>query len=233
MALDVPDTASASALVKTIGQLAGRYKVGSELFTAEGPAVVRAVTDLGCEVFLDLKFHDIPNTVERAARNAAGLGVAMITVHASGGIAMIQAAARGVASRSSKSSAPMPKILAVTVLTSMDQSVYETEALGHLPIAEAVGLFARNALRAGADGVIASPQEIAVIRNACGANFLIGTPGVRPTWAEAGDQVRVMTPREAIKTGADFVVIGRPITQANSPADAARRILAEMSGDTN
>ena len=197
-------------------------KLGLEAFTASGPDLVRKISDLGTPVFLDLKLHDIPNTVERAARNAARLGVAMLTVHASGGEAMLKAAVAGA----SAAERP-PLVLAVTVLTSLDDG-----ALMELGIpggaAQRVGAWAQLARRSGCGGVVCSPREAAAVRALVGSGFLLVTPGIRPAGEAAGDQRRVATPASAVAAGADILVVGRPITASPNPASAAETILAEL-----
>ncbi len=219
------DSSERDEIVRLAGLLAGRagtVKVGLEAFTAHGPDLVREVRDLGVPVFLDLKLHDIPNTVERAARNAARLGAAMLTVHASGGEAMLRAAVAGAAAAERP-----PAVLAVTVLTSLDDS-----ALAGLGIpggaAGRVRAWAEMARAAGCGGVVCSPHEAAGLRAALGAGFLLVTPGIRPAGAEHADQRRVATPRAAVEAGADVLVVGRPITGAVDPAAAAEAILAEL-----
>ncbi|OFV83099.1 MAG: orotidine 5'-phosphate decarboxylase [Acidobacteria bacterium RBG_13_68_16] len=222
VALDSSERAEVLRLARALLGRVGVAKVGLEAFSANGPALVAEVGELGMPVFLDLKLHDIPNTVERAARNAARLGVAMFTVHASGGEAMMRAAVAGAAI-----AARPPTVLAVTVLTSLDDA-----ALVGLGIpggaAGRVTAWAALAQRCGCTGVVCSPQEVAGLRSALGPNVLLVTPGVRPSGASAGDQRRVATPREAIAAGADLLVVGRPITAAPDPVAAAESIVAEM-----
>ena len=227
IALDVPDRAAALEVVEELSGLAGMFKIGSQLFTAEGPALVREIVAKGQRVFLDLKFHDIPNTVAAAARSAAGLGVSIFNVHGIGGAEMMRAAANAV---SSFEPGRRPQVLAVTVLTSMTSA-----SLGEIGIAGdagsqviRLGLLARES---GLDGVVASPQEISLIRERVAAdNFIIVTPGVRPAWSESGDQKRIATPAEARRLGADYIVIGRPILASANRREAARRVLEEMDG---
>lgn len=220
------DASEREEVLRLAGALRGRVgvaKVGLEAFTAHGPALVAEVRELGLPVFLDLKLHDIPNTVERAASNAARLGVAMLTVHASGGEAMLRAAVAGAA----KAQRP-PAVLAVTVLTSLDDG-----ALAELGIpggaSGRVAAWAALAQRCGCAGVVCSPQEAAGLRSALGPGFLLVTPGVRPSGENRGDQRRVATPGEAIAAGADLLVVGRPITAAADPVAAAEAIVAEMA----
>jgi orotidine-5'-phosphate decarboxylase len=200
------------------------FKIGKQLFTAEGPRAVEQITRLGVSIFLDLKFHDIPNTVAGAVAAAADLpGVGLVNIHALGGRRMMEAAAGAIARLRNR-----PRLLAVTILTSMDQvSMREVGVMGS-PVTRAVRL-ARLAQQCGLDGVVASPLEIRAIRRACGPDFLIVVPGVRPAGSRPGDQARTATPAEAIRSGADYLVIGRPIIAASSPAAAAARIRAEIA----
>ena len=196
-------------------------KIGLELFTAEGPSVVKAVRKRGCDVFLDLKFHDIPNTVAHAVKSAASLGVAMTTLHAVGGPVMMEAAAKAVEGSELL-------ILAVTVLTSMDSSQLSSTGISVEPKEQVLRL-AGLASRAGIGGIVCSPLEITAIHETFSDKLRIVTPGVRPTWAAAGDQKRVMTPAEAVKAGSDWLVIGRPITAAENPSEAYAKVVAELS----
>ncbi|MGH9556134.1 MAG: orotidine-5'-phosphate decarboxylase [Terriglobales bacterium] len=224
VALDFPDAHSALALAGVVGQAASAFKVGKELFTAEGPKVVNDLVAAGRRVFLDLKFHDIPATVSGAVSSAARLGVSMLTVHASGGRAMLEAAVKARGNRSES-----PIILAVTVLTSLKDS--DLSELGiHGSVTEQVLRLARLAKSAGCGGVVASPQEAAVLRKELGPDFLIVTAGVRPAGGTAGDQARVATPAQAIAAGASHIVVGRPITASKNPAAAARAIVEEIAG---
>jgi orotidine-5'-phosphate decarboxylase len=222
VALDSSERGEVVRLARLLVGRAGTFKVGLEAFTAHGPDLVREVRDLGAPVFLDLKLHDIPNTVERAARNAARLGAAMLTVHASGGEAMLRAAVAGAADAERP-----PAMLAVTVLTSLDDAALD--GLG-IPggAAGRVRAWAEMARRAGCAGVVCSPQEASALRAALGAGFLLVTPGIRPAGAASADQRRVATPRAAVAAGADVLVVGRPITGATDPAAAAEAILAEL-----
>jgi orotidine-5'-phosphate decarboxylase len=218
-ALDAPDRSRADALVARLGSVPSWVKIGLELFCAEGPSIVEAYTRERA-VMLDLKLHDIPETVSRATSRVASLGAGLLTVHAGGGKAMLQAAveARGDM-----------KILAVTVLTSLDdQDLTAIGAVG--PVASLVETRAKLAIAAGCDGVVASPHEVAKIRAFAPPGFLVVTPGVRPAGADKGDQKRVMTPREARLAGADLVVVGRPLRDAPDPAAAARAIVDELAG---
>jgi len=222
VALDSSEREEVLRLARALLGRVGVAKVGLEAFTAHGPALVAEVGELGMPVFLDLKLHDIPNTVERAARNAARLGVAMLTVHASGGEAMLRAAVAGAADV-----ARPPAVLAVTVLTSLDDA--SLVSLG-IPggAAGRVAAWAALAQGCGCAGVVCSPREAAALRSSLGPAFLLVTPGVRPAGESSADQRRVATPREAIAAGADLLVVGRPITAAPDPVVAAELILAEM-----
>jgi len=224
VALDTSDRGEVVRLAKALRGRVGTVKLGLEAFTAGGPDLVREVNDLGTPVFLDLKLHDIPHTVERAARNAARLGVAMLTVHASGGEAMLEAAVSGAATAERP-----PVVLAVTVLTSLDDA-----ALAELGVpggaAARVGAWAGIARRSGCGGVVCSPQEAGALRTALGKGFLLVTPGIRPAGQAAGDQRRIATPLFALTAGADVLVVGRPITAAADPAAAAAAIVAELCG---
>jgi len=225
VALDVADRAEAVGKVKSIGESVGFYKIGLELFSAEGPDVVKAVRDLGKKVFLDLKLHDIPRTVERAVRSCGKLGVDLLTIHAAGGNAMVRAAAAAAA----EFGAAAPKVLAVTVLTSLDeQDLRDIGIVGRTP-AEQVRAAAFLAVASGADGLVCSPREVGALSKSLRAGTLFITPGVRPAGAAVGDQKRVATPADAVRDGATHLVVGRPILAADDPAAAAKAILAEMS----
>jgi orotidine-5'-phosphate decarboxylase len=222
VALDVGSAAEARKLVQTIGSGAGCYKIGKQLFTAEGPGLVRELIGAGRKVFLDLKFHDIPHTVAEAVHSAANLGVSMLTVHASGGRKMLEAAVEAAG----KAEKP-PLVLAVTVLTSLGEAdLGEVGVPGKLT--DQVMRLARLAKQAGCGGVVASPHEIADLRREFGPETVIVTPGVRPAGSAAGDQARVATPAEAIRAGADYIVVGRPITAAADAEQAARTVVAEI-----
>lgn len=196
--------------------VAGVLKIGLQAFIANGPALVREVVARGERVFLDLKIHDIPNTAKHAVREAAALGAAMLTVHTTGGDAMLHASAD-----------PSLLVLGVTILTSMDEQELAGVGIAGTPLEAAVRL-ASLAREAGLRGVVASPLEIAAIRAACGGDFVIVTPGIRPAGSDAGDQKRTLTPREAIAAGADYIVVGRPITSAHDRRAAAQRIVDEL-----
>jgi orotidine-5'-phosphate decarboxylase len=224
VALDVSTAAAAQKIVAAVGASASIYKVGMQLYTAEGPQIVRDLVASGRKIFLDLKFHDIPNTVASAVREAASLGVHMLTVHGSGGSKMLQAALE--AAKDAAGSSPM--VLAVTVLTSMDQDDLNSVGVAG-KVADQVLRLARTAIQSGCGGVVASVQEAALLRTELGGGFAIVTPGIRPAGSVVGDQARVATPAEAIAAGATHIVVGRPITGANDPERAAREVVAEMS----
>jgi len=255
VALDLPTGDAATRMAERLQGHVGMFKVGSELFTAEGPVPVRYLVATGHRVFLDLKFHDIPNTVRAAAREAAQLGVSMVNVHASGGRKMMEAAREGARALDGGSRGPQkpgsalpdppignsgrpqgpplqagPKVLAVTILTSLENEDLEELGISGTPM-EAVVRLARLAQSARLDGVVASAREISAIRQACGPEFLIVTPGIRPASAATNDQARIATPASAIAAGADYLVVGRPITGAPDPAAAADAIVAEMEGE--
>ena len=228
VALDVETPAQALSLVEQLRGLIGMFKIGKQLFTAAGPDIVRQVVGMGEKVFLDLKFHDIPNTVAAAGVEAARLGVSIFNVHSLGGSAMMRATVDAINDAAEREKFTKPLILAVTILTSHDQASL-TELGMERSIAEQVVHLARLASAAGINGVVASPQEIAPLRQAIdNPNFVILTPGVRPAGAALNDQKRVMTPREAVIKGADYLVIGRPITSASDPATAAQKICEEI-----
>lgn len=222
VALDYSDAKPALELAARLNPADCRLKVGKELFTAAGPALVRELVDRGFGVFLDLKFHDIPNTVAAACRAAAELGVWMLNVHASGGSRMMQAARAAV-----DQSAHRPLLIGVTVLTSMDANALRETGVDREPAQQVLHL-ARLAQASGLDGVVCSAQEAPMLRAALGNDFLLVTPGIRPTGADVGDQSRIMTPARAIEAGADYLVIGRPITQADHPVAALQTIQQEI-----
>jgi orotidine-5'-phosphate decarboxylase len=228
IALDVSSWDDAKSLVRDLASCVGVFKVGQQLFTRIGPDVVRFIHDQGAQVFLDLKFHDIPNTVYEACLVACELGVKMFNVHASGGLEMMKAAAR--ARMAARPKVNSNQILGVTVLTSLNENTLHAELRISGSVSDYVLHLAKLAQKSGLNGVVASPHEIATIRDICGVNFTILTPGVRPTWAEVGDQKRVMTPKEAIQAGADYIVVGRPITGAKDKVGATKKILEEISG---
>ena len=223
VALDFPDAKSALALAARLDPASCKVKVGSELYTAAGPQLVENIVKSGFSVFLDLKYHDIPNTVDAACAAAAELGVWMINVHALGGRAMMTAAREAVAKRKAR-----PKLVAVTLLTSMGEADAAEAGLSGTP-QENVLRLARLARDSGLDGVVCSAQEAAALRKACGAGFCLVTPGIRPEADSRDDQKRVATPRAAVENGADYLVIGRPITRAADPLAALRAINGEIA----
>ena len=222
VALDVPKADAARALVEQLAGHVGMFKVGSQLFTAAGPDPVHEIVGRGEQAFLDLKFHDIPNTVAGAVGSASRLGVSFIDVHGLGGRAMMEAGVGALPAMGTR-------LLAITILTSHDE-----ESLGEIGVngsmAESVRRLAQLAKEAGTDGVVASPHEVSLVREACGSDFLIVTPGIRPAGAAKGDQARAATPAAALAAGADYIVVGRPITEAALPAAAADSIVREMGG---
>lgn len=223
-AIDTPKLDDALLLADLLSGEVGAIKLGKEFFTAHGPDGVRKVAALGHSIFLDLKYHDIPNTVAGAVGAANRLSCTVLTVHASGGPAMLRAAADAAADAGAK----RPKIVAVTVLTSLDND--DLAAVGQIgPAEEQVLRLARLARASGIDGIVCSPQEVSLLRGEIGDQFALVVPGVRPEWAGADDQKRVMTPGEAVAAGADHLVIGRPITRSDDPVGAARRIVDELS----
>ena len=229
VALDVSSREQAFDLVKRLSGKVGAYKVGMQLYNSEGPDIVRDIQLLGGRVFIDLKFHDIPNTVAQTSRVMVKRQAFMFTLHASGGSKMMRAAQQALLDEAAQNHLPTPLSLAVTVLTSISQEDFQQEMGVDKPIAQHVVALAKMAKASGLAGVVCSPQEIAAIRQACGKDFLIVTPGVRPVWAGADDQQRITTPAQAIQAGADYLVIGRPITKAADPAAAAEKIALEMA----
>jgi orotidine-5'-phosphate decarboxylase len=229
VALDVDSGERALNLVSTLGTVAGAFKIGSRLFTLEGPDFVRTVVGTGARVFLDLKFHDIPNTVAQAVDAAVETGAWMVNVHASGGIPMMQAAARAGREAAQRIRRPPPILIAVTVLTSMDDATLRDVGVQR-PLLDQVIALAKMAQSAGMDGVVASPQETTAIREACGKDFVIVTPGIRGAAAgsEKNDQARTMGPADAIRAGASYIVVGRPIIAAADPRSAAEAIAKEL-----
>ena len=219
VALDFPSQAKALALVSALSDSVSIYKIGLQLYTAAGPAIVQAVAATGAKIFLDLKLHDIPNTVAKAVTVAGDLGAAMLTVHLSGGSAMLQAAV--------ESKPPQLSLLGVTVLTSATEETL-TETGVDAALADQVMRLADLGKKAGCEGLITSPREVGALRQRLGPDILLVCPGVRPEWAAADDQKRFATPREAVEAGADYLVIGRPITAAADPRGAVDRIVAEL-----
>ena len=230
VALDMNDFKKIEALVNGLSNKVNYYKIGSIPFTYFGPEIVRFIKSKGHKVMLDLKYHDIPNTVARACEGAMAMGVDMLTLHISGGFQMLEAVVQATWLTADVKKIEKPKLLGITVLTSFDEALFR-DLFGDIKrsLDEQVLFLARLAQSAGLDGVVASPQEIALIRKACGKDFLIITPGIRSETDEiTDDQVRTMTAREAIKAGSDFIVVGRPIVKAHDPLAAADRILKEI-----
>jgi orotidine-5'-phosphate decarboxylase len=229
IALDVATAAEALQLADTLRGAVGGFKIGNQLFTAEGPAIVRTLAGRGDRVFVDLKFHDIPNTVAGAVAAAASLGAWMVNVHASGGVKMMQAAAEAAHRTAAAAGRPAPRVIAVTVLTSMNAETLSETGV-RAPVVEQVSRLAKLAQQAGLDGVVASPQETSVIRALCGDRFDIVTPGIRGGAAATSkdDQERTMSPGEAIAAGASYLVVGRPVVAAPDPRAAAERIAGEI-----
>lgn len=224
VALDTQDFGECRKWVKDLRGLVGFFKVGNELFTSVGADAVRFIHDQGADVFLDLKFHDIPNTVYRAAEAAGRLGVKMFNVHCSGGLAMMRAAKDAVSGGRRR-----PWILGVTVLTSLGEKELAREVGVKTPLKKQVLHLAKLGEAAGLDGVVASAEEVSAIKKSIGVHFKVVTPGIRPLWSVKGDQVRVVTPREAFKLGADYIVVGRPITGAKDRKGAAQRVADELA----
>jgi orotidine-5'-phosphate decarboxylase len=224
-ALDVDNLAAAKNWVSILNGHVGMFKVGKQLFTAYGPEIVRMIENYGASVFLDLKYHDIPNTVAMASLEAARLKVKLFNVHALGGYEMMARTMEALYKE--HIGGERSKVLAVTILTSSDEQTLREVGI-ELPVQEMVVRLAKLARKAGIDGVVASPWEVALVRKACGPDFLIVTPGVRPSFSSADDQKRIMTPAEAIRAGSDYLVIGRPISAAADPLVAAENIIADI-----
>ncbi len=224
VALDVPGRKEARQAVDALSGLVTFFKVGLELFTAEGPDLVRELRAGGCEVFLDLKLHDIPNTVAGAVRSAARLGIQLLTLHTLGGGEMMRAAAGAAEEEATRIGEVPPRLLGVTVLTSQRDGMLIEESR----LSDTIAKLALQARDSGLPGVVASVEECASIKAVCGSRFLVTTPGIRPAGVAAGDQKRVATPARAVEAGSDFLVVGRPILQATDPAAAAAGILEEM-----
>lgn len=228
LALDVDDNREALSIVAELKETVGMFKVGHQLFTAYGPDIVRKIINEGGRVFLDLKYHDIPNTVAKASAEAVKLGVSIFNVHSLGGLDMMRAAAESARETADKRNLPQPIVLAVTVLTSMEEKNLRKELKITRSLQREVAHLARLAQRAGMHGVVASPQEIRMLRRAVRGAFVILTPGVRPAWAGQDDQKRVMTPGDAVAAGADYIVVGRPVLKAQDRREAVEKILGEI-----
>lgn len=229
LALDLAEQEKALDIVERVGAHINIFKVGAELFTSAGPKIIEEIHKRGKKVFLDLKYHDIPNTVSRAAEAAAELGVYMFSVHALGGYEMMRQAAQALVKASLKKNIDKPRLLGVTILTSIDQVALQNE----LGIGQRMNTQVRHlaglVLKAGLDGVIASPHDVETVRAHCGRGFLIITPGIRPSWTPQDDQKRTMTPKEALKKGADYLVIGRAVLSQPDPVSALERIKEEIA----
>ena len=227
VALDVDNLEQAAELVRQLAGEVGMFKIGKQLFTHAGPQAVRQIQELGGEIFLDLKFHDIPNTVAKAAIEATRLGVKMFNVHASGSLEMMRLTVKEVKRVCRQQKLRKPIMLAVTVLTSLNQDDLQRVGVER-KVADQVVRLALLTKEAGMDGVVASPHEVADIREACGRRFVIVTPGIRPSDGNRNDQQRVMTPQGAVRGGVDYIVVGRPIIEAKDPVAAAQAIVADM-----
>lgn len=226
IALDVDAEEKALKLVETLKNDVRFFKIGFELFSSCGTRIIDRIRQKDCDVFLDLKLHDIPNTVAKTASVLARLGVFMFNVHALGGMKMMKETVAAVA-RNTPSGAERPKVIAVTILTSMDDKALKETGFGKKMQAQVLSL-AKLAKKSGLDGVVASVSEASLIKKELGGDFLVVTPGIRPLWAAAGDQKRIATPSAAIKNGSDFIVVGRPVTESSDPAKTARRIVKEI-----
>jgi orotidine-5'-phosphate decarboxylase len=226
--LDVASYEEAMDLVNLLKDYVGMFKVGMQLFTGVGPEVVKAIISLGGKIFLDLKYHDIPNTVAKASVSATEIGVDMFTIHVSGGREMMKRVVEESSEIADKKGLKKPVVLGITLLTSLDKEAVQKELKMSGPTQEIVLNLASMAKECGLNGVVASPKEIESIKKRCGDDFLVVTPGVRPSWAEVNDQKRVSTPKEALEAGADFLVIGRPIIAAPDPVEAVKKILEEI-----
>lgn len=226
--LDVPTAAEAIALVDRLPQVTF-WKVGLELFVSTGPGLIQHLRDRQKRIFLDLKFHDIPNTMAGACRAAAHYGVDLVTIHAAAGKIALQASLQAAQEGAAANGLPMPNLIAITLLTSLNPRSLAFELKVPLELNDYALQMALLAQESGLPGVVCSPQEAAQLRDVCGSDFLLVCPGVRPQWAEAGDQQRSLTPAAAIKAGASYLVIGRPITTAPSPVDAFNQICDEIA----
>ena len=227
-ALDTDDSAKIRKLRENLAPFVSWFKIGFQALTAMGPACFKVLKEDGYNVFLDLKFHDIPNTVARDVGTMTKRGTNMINMHASGGFEMMQAARKNAEDAAAENNIPVPILLGVTVLTSMDETEFQANFGSKRRLTPQVVHLAKEAKRAGLDGVCASPLEIEAIREACGDDFVIVTPGIRPEWASQGDQRRFTTPSEAIRRGADYIVVGRPILEHTDPIKATMKILDEI-----
>jgi orotidine-5'-phosphate decarboxylase len=230
LALDVPGYDEAIEVVRTFKDQIDIFKIGSELFTSAGPGIVEDINAMGKKIFLDLKFHDIPNTVSKTAIAAAKLRVFMFNVHTSGGFEMMKQAADTLAQYSLENNVPRPKLIGVTIMTSIDNTTLRDDIGVGADMPEQVQHLASLAQKAGLDGVVASPEDAAGLRASFGKDFLIVTPGIRPSWSAMDDQKRASTPQAALKNGASYIVIGRAITSQTDPLGALKKIEAEING---
>jgi orotidine-5'-phosphate decarboxylase len=228
LALDVPTLEEAVALIKELKDDVGMFKVGLELYAHCGTKLFEAMRAEGVSCFFDCKFHDIPNTVARASEGLVGQGIAMFNIHATGGLQMMSDTAAATRKKAAETGQRAPKIIAVTVLTSIGEHELADELGYQGGVTEFVIRLSKLAAEAGLDGVVSSAKEISAIRKACGQNFIIVTPGIRPAWSAADDQKRIVTPKQAVQDGVDYIVVGRPVTQSNDRRGAARRIVEEM-----
>lgn len=226
-AIDTKDVGEAKALCESLKPYVGMVKLGLEFFTMNGPQGIKEISQLEIPIFLDMKFHDIPNTVAEAVTSAVRLGVSIITIHTLGGEDMMRAAAEAAANEAARLQISKPLIAGVTILTSMDKDDITDIGLDR-PVISQVEILAKLAKKSGLDGVVCSSHEIAKVKEVCGQDFKTIVPGIRPATAQTGDQKRVMTPAEAISNGADYLVIGRPITKADSPEQAAKSIHSQL-----
>ena len=225
--LDLSTYQEAKALIDNLADVAEWFKVGPQLFTSVGPDIMKEIKSRDKKLFLDLKFHDIPNTVAKASEAAVELGVDMFNMHVSGGLEMMRTASEAAKNKALELGIKKPILLGVTILTSINATNFQQDFGSTKSLEEQILYMAKQAQRAGLDGVVASPQEIELIKNACGEDFVVVTPGVRPEWSSQDDQKRTMTPQQALAAGADYVVIGRPIYRASEPKEALCRIIRE------
>lgn len=228
VALDVATDREAADLARQLAGSVGWLKIGLELFTRYGPPILETLGQFAVPVFLDCKLHDIPNTVAAASKQLAGQKLAMFNLHATGGSKMMRAAVQSVHEEAEKLHLTPPKLIAVTLLTSLSESMLREELNWQIEVEDTVVRLAKLARDAGLDGVVASAQEAQRIKATCGESFLVVTPGIRPEWSGSDDQARIVTPRQAIANGADYIVVGRPITRSEKPREAAARIIADM-----
>ena len=229
VALDVDSKERAMELARVLTPHVGMFKVGMELFYACGPDLIHSIRELGAKIFIDLKLHDIPNTVSRAVKVLTRYGADIINVHAAGGTEMMQAASQSAGEEAARLNINRPRVIAVTVLTSLGQEELNDQIGITGSIEDRVKFWSKTAKESGLDGVVASAREAAAIRDMCGKQFIIVTPGIRPAGSAAGDQKRIVTPADALKAGSTYLVVGRPVTAAEDPAAAARQIIDQMS----